>query len=93
MCLVVLSFRDVVVDRMHVIGVITNAHILCLFSSAWSHVLQGVANPDQIHSIMALTAGPGFDILRHRSQLVLPAVLVQQVLAIAITHLRHVGRL
>lgn len=44
-------------------------------------------------SIMALAPCPRLDILRNRSQLVLPAVLVQQVLTIAIAHLRHVGSL
>lgn len=42
---------------------------------------------------MALTAGSGLDILRHGPQFILPAILVQQVLAIAVAHLRHVCRL
>jgi len=39
---------------------------------------------------MALTPSPTLNILRYRSQLVLPAVLVQQVLPIAVPHLGHV---
>jgi hypothetical protein len=39
---------------------------------------------------MALTPSPRLDILRYRSQLILPAVLVQQVLSIAVPHLGHV---
>ena len=39
---------------------------------------------------MTLTPRPALHILRHRPQLVLPAVLVQQVLAIAVPHLGHV---
>lgn len=42
---------------------------------------------------MTLTAGPRLNILCHRSQLILPAILVQQVLTIAIAHLSHVRRL
>lgn len=42
---------------------------------------------------MALAARPRLDVLRHRPQLVLPAVLVQQLLAVAVAHLRHVRRL
>ena len=42
---------------------------------------------------MALASSPGLDILRYRPQLIFPAVLVQQVLPIAIPHLSHVRRL
>lgn len=42
---------------------------------------------------MTLTPSPGLDIMRYRSQLILPAVLVQQVLPIAIPHLSHVRSL
>lgn len=42
---------------------------------------------------MTLTAGPRLNILRHGPQLILPAVLVQQVLTIAIAHLSHVRSL
>lgn len=42
---------------------------------------------------MTLTARPGLNILRHGPQLILPAILVQQVLAIAIAHLSHVRSL
>jgi hypothetical protein len=44
-------------------------------------------------SIMALTPSPRLDILRYRSQLILPAVLVQQVLPVAVPHLGHVRSL
>lgn len=42
---------------------------------------------------MALTPRPALDIARDRPQLVPPPVLVQQVLAVAVAHLRHVARL
>ena len=42
---------------------------------------------------MALTPSPTLNILRYRSQLILPAVLVQQVLPIAVPHLSHVRSL
>ena len=42
---------------------------------------------------MTLTPRPTLNILRHRPQLVLPAVLVQQVLAVAVPDLGHVRRL
>ena len=42
---------------------------------------------------MTLTARPRLNVLRHGPQFILPAILVQQILAIAVAHLRHVGGL
>lgn len=42
---------------------------------------------------MTLTPRPTLNILHNGPQLILPAVLMQQILAIAIAHLRHVRSL